>query len=739
MGYLTEEQAIQTIETTMNRKFNDEQRAILTTKGGMSMAAVAGSGKTTTLVALITKRRLTGEIVDASKILCTTFSKVGATELEDRLSSLSMALNLAPIKVTTLHATCYQILQHFGVHPNLMKDSENYSLISQAVSEVMGRRVYLELDVLENISSTISILDNSLLTMDELMTSGKYLLDYSPVEFENIVSVYRNTKQMMGKYTFDDLLIGVYQWLCIAKSEVVLQYVHEQFQYLFLDEFQDTNKVQFEIIKAILNLDPAARPQDRLVVVGDDDQNIYEWRGTDPRIMINIRSVVDVKKMGLSTNYRCKSNISNVAMNCVRNMGTRQDKTMHYAEGNEGGIVELIDPKHYTLSTSYNTDLANYSQLVADRLIKDVKEGTIAKRRTCIMARTNAEMAILANILLRNNISVKQVASMCISRSQVWQGFKQIIDLAKPFNGSYKLQGLLWQLVPYASSKLENVINDISISCQCSIDYAIEYLFEVADYAYYRHYVRDEIDSGLDKHAGKGSGAINARTVASAEYLMSKFTAQESLIELINALRSEEKLKCLLNLWYACLMDKQGRIHLAFKDYLRATALQYDKLSDIENYIAYTEQAENCSDRAVHNNSIEIRTIHGSKGMEWSVVYILADDNQSFPDFNKLHALCNTSGIKYETIKDVVDSERRLHYVAQTRAKNELYFVANRRKASVFLEETFGYVYKPSEDAYKRAQMQNRGLNDENGRIIWKAGEMEIEALNLPKTTYIKN
>lgn len=763
MKYYTEEEAIQRLQQVMNRQFNDEQLAILRTPGGISIAAVAGSGKTTTLVALIAKRLLTGEIPDPTKLLITTFSKVGADELGERLNNLLMSVGLPGVNVTTLHATCYNILEHFGVYPRIMDQSEHYKIISTAVNNAMCKKVYLEQEVIENIESSISILDNSLISIEDLMVSGKYLLQdyYDRTQFENIVNAYRYEKQQSGKHTFDDLLVGVYQWLCIAKSDVVLDYVRQRYHYLFLDEFQDTNNVQFEIIKAILNLDANAWPEKRLVVVGDDDQNIYEWRGTDPRIMINIRSIVDVKKMTLSTNYRCRSNISSVAMNCVKNMGTRQDKQMISPINNKGGIVELLDPAEYKPSIQYRTDLANYSQLLADRLLVDIKNGTIKQRRTCILARTNIEVALLANILLRNNYYVRQISSMCISRNRVWTAFKQIIQLAKPFNGSYRLQSLLWQLIPYTSNKIEYLINDISNCCQCSIDYAVEYLLRITVYARVQNvYNRSDFDSsiandylplnstdtlndyitkGNKKYAGKGVYAIDPRISASAEYTMSRYKSPDLLIDFINALRAEQPLKPLLKLWYSCMSDEQGRLAMAFKDYLSNIAEQYNySLSDIERYINYTEQAENCSYKAVHDNYIEIRTIHGSKGMEWPIVYILADDNNSFPDFRKLNALSNMQGVKDETIMNVIDSERRLHYVAQTRAKDELYFICDKKKASVFLEETFGYVYQPPKDAFTLAQLRNRGINNENGRIIWKVEHDQIKADALPNETCIK-
>lgn len=748
MAYMSNEDAIAAIENITHRKFSDEQRAILLHPSGMSIAAVAGSGKTTVLTALITKRLLTGEIPDPKYILCGTFSKVGADEMGGRLSSLTLPLGVGEVKVSTLHSTCYNILTHFGVSIRLLSDSENYGLIRQAVAQAVGHRVWLEQEKLEQLESVISVMTGALMTVDELMQSGKYTLEYPRKVFDEIVSTYGALKRASGKFTFDDMLVGVYEWLCVAKSDVVLQYVRDTYRYLFLDEFQDTNKVQFEIIKAILNLDPAARPEDRLVVVGDDDQNVYEWRGTDPRIMIDIRSVVDISKMNLSTNYRCGSNIVSSAMNCVKHMGTRQDKTMRAYR--EGGRVELLDPHVAHLREDYRSTLCRGSRMIADYIFETCKQGPVMPGHWCIMARTNAEMCIMANMLFRQGMIVYQTHGMKISNKPTWQALKKLIILAKPFDGTQKLQGILYQLVPYASAKIEETINEISASCQCSIDYAIEYMLQafLDNNGIYDGYstiqgkdIADELRPGREREKGRGASAITQRTKNKIEMVLASFRNTYMLLDVVNAMRSDEPIRQLMKLWTAA-SDNDTRIAAAIKEYL---LFLYDSFGNdkFEAFIRATEEVENANNdekrvgQVAYDKRVELRTIHGSKGMEWDTVYILNDNNYSFPDFNKLHNMRENQGISLEVMKNLIDSERRLHYVAQTRAKNELYFITNRKEASVFVEETFGYEYHLPDDALDAAQMRNAGCNDENGRIVFKICNKDYNSHDLNEKTLV--
>jgi superfamily I DNA/RNA helicase len=384
--------------------------------------------------------------------------------------------------------------------------------------------------------------------------------------------------------------------------------------------------------------------------------------------------------------------------------------------------------------------------MISDRIFAEANEQQVMAGHWCIMARTNAEMSIIANMLFRQGMIVNQTSGMKISNKPVWQALKKIIALSKPFDGSYKLQGILYQLVPYASAKLEEAINEVSNNCLCSIDYAIEYAI--------KHFIKtvnggdlsmdafhsvfdfeEELLPGREKDRGKGMTGISVRTKNKVEMVLGNFRNTPVLIELINAMRSEDSLEQLLKLWRAA-SENETRITLAMKEYL---LFLYNSFGDekFDRFIVATEQVENNPNPAICDKRVELRTIHGSKGMEWDVVYILNDDNYSFPDFNKLYNMRENQGLSYEVMKNIVDSERRLHYVAQTRARNELYITCNRKEASVFVEETFGYEYRPSSDALTAAQMRNAGCNDENGRIVFKACNKDYNAHSLSNNTLL--
>ena len=335
-----------------------------------------------------------------------------------------------------------------------------------------------------------------------------------------------------------------------------------------------------------------------------------------------------------------------------------------------------------------------------------------------------------------------QTSGMKISNKPAWTTLKKIIGLARPFDGTYKLQGILYQLVPYASAKIEETINEISNNCLCSIDYAIEYMLQTfinnvdSDYSSFStRDLSDELLPGKEKDKGKGRTAISTRTRNKIDMVLGNFRNTSMLVELINAMRSEDSLQQLLKLWKAA-SENDTRITIAIKEYL---LFLYEAFGDtkFDQFVLATEQAENNQNPAICDKRVELRTIHGSKGMEWDVVFILNDDNYSFPDFGKLYNMRENQGLSFDVLKNVVDSERRLHYVAQTRARNELYLLCNSKEASVFAEETFGYIYHPSHDSLEAAQMRNAGCDDENGRIVFKACNRQYNSYDLSRNTII--
>lgn len=699
--------AIKKLESIGSR-FSDEQLSILNTTGGVELLAVAGSGKTFTMTNLIAKRILTGEIQNQSKILCCTFSKVGAEEMECRLNAILLKLGIAHVSVKTMHSIFYNILTTFGLRFNkVLNEGERSKMIRDAAKKVNTSYGRLSNDDIAEIGNTISLQVNELMNDGELFMSSNYRINIPPFDYTAIRQAFNESKNAYGYVDFDDMQVYVYNWLCVYKYQNVLDWCRERWTHLFIDEFQDTNVIQLAIIQAILGED---RPSERLVVVGDDDQCVYEWRGTDPRILINICGYFDLKKKLLTTNYRCPSNIVDKAYKCVVNMAEREVKSMKAFR--EGGEIDIIDCSYVgekdrlqykiiTEDSECNNAIASKkwrnplniaSEIVAERIYSGLSGnfGVCEEREYCCLSRTNANLRILSNMLLNRGIVVSNQKSMKISSSREWITFKRILKIADKNSNidNMVVSDMVWQLVPATNGKFGKLVSSVIAECSCSLDWAFEKILNLCE------------DEGVFfKGAGVIAGNkltcgqnISARTSMAIIYDVGRLgLTRQSLVDIINALRVDED-ESIMRLLGLCRKASSfmyttydsERLFDAMIEYFISIVKERGK-SGTEHFINVVEQAENSS---IANNKVEMRTIHGAKGGEWKNVYILMDDNTVFPNFD-LMSIMSENGVKDEELLRYIDSERRLHYVAQTRASRKLYFVAEGDKLSAFILESY--------------------------------------------------
>lgn len=670
--------------------FSDEQRTILETYGGIALLAVAGSGKTFTMTNLIAKRLYTGEIHDAASILCTTFSKGGAEEFEQRLNKLLGKHGLPKAKVSTLHAACYKTLTTFGVNcSNVLSDGKSLALLREAVKSINKGYGRMEQDDLEQLMSTISLQLNSLMSDQDLVNSSKWVLEMDLQDYVDIKTAYMQKKANIGAMDFDDMLHYVYDWLCIKKYDAVIQWCRQTWRYLFIDEFQDTNPIQLGIIQAILGED---NPADRLVVVGDDDQCIYEWRGTDPRILINICGYFDLKKRYLTTNYRCPEKIVKHAGLCVRNMHEREPKQM--VSNKSGGLVEIMDVTPYSWH-AWKNPVCIASEAVADRIIQQVngEEGVCGEKAICVLTRNNATVRILANMLYARGVAVKGQKSMQFNNTMEWKTLADIVKLCDKVGMPTNVDGVLWKLIPGASATVAKGISAMILECGCSVDWALEHLLE---YLYNeRVYVRPSSRVVIDGNSTlKGSRSATLKTLSALLYEVRRLNiTQDSLVSVINALRIEDETEGVKRLiacygstcTYMYKTARKKRLFDAMIEYFQFITKKHG-YKGLKQFMRATEQFEN--GEYATSKQVEIRTIHGAKGGEWDTVYILMDDNLEFPNIEGVTRLLD-AGIDALSIDRYIDSERRLHYVAQTRASRRLFIVAERKYISDFVLESF--------------------------------------------------
>lgn len=625
---------------------------------------------TTVLTHLLAKRIKNGEIEDTSKLLCTTFSKAGSTEMEERLKSLLEKLGIVDkIQVKTMHASYYMILRHFGIiKTNLCSDAQRRLFITQAIKEA---GLNLEEDDIQLVDSLISFQVNNLLDDTRLVKSYKYTLeDVSLEKYSLIRQSYAKKKQEAGLIDFDDLQMYMYMVLVYQENKDILEYCRNKWEYFFVDEFQDVSRIQFEILRKLVT-DP-----NKLIVIGDDDQCIYQWRGADPSIILNICGYYDIQKFVLSTNYRCGGEIVKKASVGIKNNSRRAEKTM--IPYNTGGRIKFCNSVSNNL---YDMSISAYNYIMDLINNKHINIDDIA-----ILARNNMSLTILNNMLYRSGVFSEQRAEIKFSSNQVYRDVIDLIDIAENTYNHNRVKRVLWKLCKYlgvkGSSLFSNFMNETGVSLRDCLGYCLT------------HFGKTNESKDV-----KWTGNISLPNKAydKLEYLYSsiKYDTETYLIGVYYAISLDDKAEALkeLILLYSDASSflfktvERRRNYLGILKYI-LELLKIEGYDETKSILNSTEQYEN-SYTAIPGQKITISTMHGAKGKEWKYVILFANDNISLPSFEGIAKMVS-DGVERRDISSSIDEDRRLSYVGWTRAKEELVIFTDFDNPSVYTLENLG-------------------------------------------------
>lgn len=355
--YMDDMEVINEISRITGITYSEEQLNILKHHGGMCILACAGSGKTTVLTHLLAKRIKTGEIHDVKKLLCTTYSKAGSNEMEERLDKLLQKLGInVKVQVKTLHASYYMILRHFGLTAGVCSNNQRLAFITAACKEA---EVTLGDEDLQLIDSLLSYQVNNLLSDEELIHSYVYTLEDVPLSKYSAIRLgYNKKKEEAGVIDFDDMQLYMYMLLVKEKRQDILAFCRNLWEYFFIDEFQDVSKIQFAILRELVT-DP-----NKLIVIGDDDQCLIE--GTlvqTPRGQVPIETlqpgdfvtagIGEGKTLDIMINNISKKKISEDVV-VLKTKGGREIK----GTANHIGFARLVPNENYYYTyLMYNKDI----------------------------------------------------------------------------------------------------------------------------------------------------------------------------------------------------------------------------------------------------------------------------------------------------------------------------------------------------------------------------------------------
>ena len=600
----------------MIEKLNDRQReAVENLDGPMLVLAGAGSGKTrvlTTKVAYLLEEK----DISPSNILAITFTNKAAKEMKERIFSLIGRQGFL-VQISTFHSFGLKLLKE---NYDLLGYDSNFTILDSDDSLTVIKKIMKELDIDSNkynyrgIRASISDNKNEMVSVKEY---EKFVYtEYDEIVYK-VYNEYEKSLKRSNAIDFDDLLLLPIK--LFNEHPSILQKYQEQYKYVFIDEYQDTNKPQYLLSKMI------SAKYKNITVVGDNDQAIFTWRGADYKNILNFeKDYPDSKVVILDENYRSTKNILKAANNVIKNNKIRKEKNL-WTNNEDGNLIKYY--KAY--------DEKDESEYVVKEINK-LLDNNVNPNDICVLYRANAQSRNVEEAFLSHNISYRIVGSYAfynrkeikdlIAYLKLVHNEKDDVSLLRVINypkrgiGSKSIENLA------ISAKVENksLYESIEGGKELEFKKIIEDLKKEKD----NMSLTDFVDLVLNKSGIKES-LKNEKTL-------------ESDIRLENL----EEFKSITK----NLEERDGIVSL--EDFL-------DELSLV------SDASENQNDE---NDKVTLMTMHAVKGLEFDYVFVVGVEEGLFPHLNSMNS------------EEELEEERRLMYVAITRARKKLYIINSRSR-----------------------------------------------------------
>ena len=582
--------------------FNQAQKDAVTHGTGPCLVlAGPGSGKTLTIVNRI-KYLIEEYKVRPEEILVVTFTRFAAAEMKERLCAL-MGKAQVPVTMGTFHGIYYGILKwayRFGSQ-NILSETEKYQILRGVIAQ-QKMEVFDEEDFIRDIAAEIGRIKNNRIDVDGFV-SEKCSAD----AFREIYREYETQRKKLRKIDFDDMLVLCYE-LFSSRPDVLAQW-QKKFRYILIDEFQDINRIQYDVICML------ARPENNLFVVGDDDQAIYGFRGADPSLMFRFREdFPESKQFLLGINYRSTSNIVRNSLKVIENNVHRYEKdlTAVKEKGASLHVQEVKDP---------NEEAEYVVGEIEKRCDEEVRAEDIAVLfRTHTDARPVAEMLMERRIPFQMREHLPNIYDHFIAKDiQAYfrlalgerkrQDFLQVMNRPKRYIGRDSISG--------ASPSFEDIRKfyadrEWMMDRVDQFEWDVKMLVKMAPYAAIQ-YIRKRI--GYDDFL--------------KDYALTHKTDKSDLFEVLAELSEAAKPFSTIEEWFG----------------------------HVEEYTEMLRMKE--KQKNLEQEGVRLMTIHAAKGLEFDSVFLIEANEGSIP-------------YKKAKTEEETEEERRLFYVAMTRAKELL-------------------------------------------------------------------
>ena len=616
------------IYDTLNQ---EQQEAVFHTEGPLLILAGAGSGKTRVLTHRIAY--LIEEMgVNPWNILAITFTNKAAGEMRDRVDRI-VGYGSESIWVSTFHSTCVRILRRYidrlgyGTNFTIYDADDQKTLMKDVCKQLqIDTKIYKERNLLAAISSA----------KDEMIMPNEYELnaggDYHK---KKIAAVYREyEKQLKAKNAldFDDLLVKTVQLLQTQPD--ILEYYQERFRYIMVDEYQDTNTVQFKFVSIL------AKKYRNLCVVGDDDQSIYKFRGANIQNILNFENVFeDARVIKLEQNYRSTEHILNAANGVIRNNYGRKAKTL-WTDNGEGEKIRFEQ-----FDNAYEE-----AEFVVEDIRDHVRNGDRSYNEHAILYRTNAQSRMFEEKLITANVPYKVVGAVN------FYARKEIKDL-----------------LAYLKT-IDNGLDDLAVRRIINVPkrgIGLTTINRVQDNAVMRGVGFYEALRTADMIPGIGKGVSKLESfVALIEHFKESaktMLVSELMQEILDYTGYEEELKEEGGEEAEIRLENIGEFKTKIAAYEESCEDEMPTLSGFLEEVALVADIDSLDE---NSDYVVLMTLHSAKGLEFPEVYLVGMEDGIFPSYMTLQA----------DDPSEIEEERRLCYVGITRAMENLTLTCARRR-----------------------------------------------------------
>ena len=606
-----------------------QMEAVFHVDGPLLILAGAGSGKTRVLtqrVAYLIKEKN----VPPYNIMAITFTNKAAKEMKERVDKLIG--NLAnEVWVSTFHSSCVRILRRhidklgYDRFFTIYDSDDQKKTIREVIKQLnIDNKLYKE----SNVASEISSAKNRLISVQEYEKNNKG--NYRGETIGKIYRYYQENLKKSNALDFDDLLVKTVELFSMYPN--VLEEYQNKFKYIMVDEYQDTNGVQFKLVSMLAN------KHKNLCVVGDDDQSIYKFRGADITNILDFEKVFkDAKVIRLEQNYRSTKAILDAANEVIRNNKNRKYKKL-WTENEEGNkiLFNLVGNEH---------EEAKY---IANKIIDNIMKEGYEYRDNAILYRTNAQSRVIEEHLIKDNIPYKIIGGLSFyQRKEI----KDVLAYLKVINNG---------IDSLAVKRIINVpkrgIGNTSIE-------------KIEEYALENNTNFFQALAEVDSIQSVSRAASKIKMFVNIIYTLRTLLPTMSLVEFVEKMLSitgyikelaEEKTQEAQD-----RIDNIGELISKVKEY--EEKVDKPTLNEFLEEVALVADIDTYSE---DSNYVVLMTLHSAKGLEFPYVFLTGLEDGLFPSYMSI----------VSENEDDVEEERRLCYVGITRAMKQLYITSSKTR-----------------------------------------------------------